>query len=310
IALDGHSLIQESATDLLKKPQDLRASAWGGFGVQYFLAAAVPVPPPAPSSMTAVDGLPVVRIDVPVVQGEAKFAVFMGPKAPDILARAGLGLDRALDFGWFWFVAIPLLQGMKWLHTVTGNYGVSIILLTTIVKIATIPLTRTTFRNMREMQRIQPQIQKLRERFKDDQVALQKETMELYRRHHVNPLSGCLPMVLQLPIFVGLYNALQHAIELRHAPFALWINDLSAPDRLMIAGFGVPVLTILMGVSMFVQQWLTPQQGDPTQQRMMMIMPLIFTFMFINFPAGLVLYWLVNNVLTIGQQYWMMRSSA
>jgi YidC/Oxa1 family membrane protein insertase len=132
--------------------------------------------------------------------------------------------------------------------------------------------------------------------------------MELYRRHRVNPFSGCLPMLLQLPIFVGLYNALLHSIELRHAPFALWIRDLSAPDRLMIAGVGVPVLTLLMGVSMFVQQWLTPQQGDPTQQRMMMFMPLVFTFMFINFPAGLVLYWLVNNVLTIGQQYVMMRS--
>ena len=133
--------------------------------------------------------------------------------------------------------------------------------------------------------------------------------MELYRRHRLNPLTGCLPMVLQLPIFVGLYNTLSHAIELRHAPFALWIRDLSAPDRLMIGGVGVPVLTLLMGASMFLQQWLTPQQGDPTQQRMMMIMPLVFTFMFINFPAGLVLYWLVNNLLTIGQQYAMMRSS-
>jgi YidC/Oxa1 family membrane protein insertase len=116
-------------------------------------------------------------------------------------------------------------------------------------------------------------------------------------------------MLLQLPIFVGLYNALLHAIELRHAPFAFWINDLSAPDRLMIAGFGVPVLTLLMGGSMFLQQRLSPQQGDPTQQRMMMFMPLVFTFMFINFPAGLVLYWLVNNVLSIGQQYLMLRST-
>jgi len=310
IALDGHSLIHESVAELPKEPKTLKSSAWSGFGVQYFLAAAVPIPPPAPSVMTAVDGLPIVRVDNPVAGGEAKFAVFMGPKDHDILAKSGLNLDRALDFGWFWFVALPLLQGMKWLHTVTGNYGVAIILLTTLVKIATIPLTQTTFRNMREMQRIQPQIQKLRERFKDDQVALQKETMELYRRHHVNPLSGCLPMLLQLPIFVGLYNALQYAIELRHAPFGLWIDDLSAPDRLMVGGFGVPVLTILMGISMFVQQWLTPQQGDPVQQRMMMIMPIIFTFMFINFPAGLVLYWLVNNILTIGQQYWMTRTSA
>jgi YidC/Oxa1 family membrane protein insertase len=288
----------------------LTNSTWTGFGVQYFLAAVVPLPSPAPASLTTIDGLPIAQVDNPIAQGEAKFAVFMGPKDHEILVRAGLGLDRALDFGWFWFVAVPLLQGLKLLHALTGNWGIAIILLTTLVKVATIPLTQTTFKNMREMQRIQPQIQKLRERFKDDQVALQKETMELYRRHHVNPLSGCLPMVLQLPIFVGLYNALQYAIELRHAPFGFWINDLSAPDRLMVGGVGVPVLTILMGCSMFLQQWLTPQQGDPVQQRMMMIMPVIFTFMFINFPAGLVLYWLVNNILTIGQQYWMMRRAA
>jgi YidC/Oxa1 family membrane protein insertase len=167
---------------------------------------------------------------------------------------------------------------------------------------------------MREMQKIQPQMAKLRERFKDDQTALQKEMMELYRRHRVNPFSGCLPMILQIPIFIGLYNALSHAIELRHAPL-LWISDLSAPelsapDRLMIGSIPIPVLTVLMGGSMFLQQWMTPQQGDPTQQRMMMFMPLVFTFMFINFPAGLVLYWLVNNMLTIAQQYWMMRSPA
>jgi YidC/Oxa1 family membrane protein insertase len=310
IALEGHALVHESVTDLDKEPKTLTNSTWSGFGVQYFLAAIVPLPSPAPAAMTAIDGLPVVQVDNLVSDGAAKFAVFMGPKDHEILVRAGLGLDRALDFGWFWFVAVPLLQGLKLLHSLTGNYGIAIILLTTIVKIATIPLTQTTFKNMREMQRIQPQIQKLRERFKNDQVALQKETMELYRRHHVNPLSGCLPMLLQLPIFVGLYNALQYAIELRHAPFGLWINDLSAPDRLMVGGIGVPVLTILMGVSMFVQQWITPQQGDPVQQRMMMFMPVIFTFMFINFPSGLVLYWLVNNILTIGQQYWMMRSSA
>jgi YidC/Oxa1 family membrane protein insertase len=310
LALEGNKLIHESVAELPKAPKTLVNSTWSGFGVQYFLSAAVPVPSPVPAVMTAIDGLPIVQVDNPVAQGEAKFAIFMGPKDHEILVKAGLGLDRALDFGWFWFVAVPLLQGMKWLHALTGNYGVAIILLTTLVKIATIPLTQTTFKSMREMQRIQPQIQKLRERFKDDQVALQKETMELYRRHHVNPLSGCLPMLLQLPIFVGLYNALQYAIELRHAPFGLWINDLSAPDRLMVGGIGVPVLTILMGISMFAQQWLTPQQGDPVQQRMMMIMPVIFTFMMINFPAGLVLYWLVNNILTIGQQYWMMRRAA
>jgi YidC/Oxa1 family membrane protein insertase len=142
---------------------------------------------------------------------------------------------------------------------------------------------------------------------------MNKEIMELYRRHKVNPFGGCLPMVLQIPVFVGLYNALLNAVELRHAPFFLWINDLSAPDRLgsvaipFVEPPGFPVLTLLMGVSMLVQQWMTPAAGDPAQQRIMMIMPMMFTFMFINFPAGLTLYWLVNNILTIAQQYAMNR---
>ncbi len=307
IALAGH-LVEKPITDLVKAPTRIDASTWAGFSAQYFLTVALPGTGSAPALLTAVDGTPVVRLDSPLADGQASFAVYAGPKDREDLSRAGHDLDRALDFGWFWFIAIPLLRALRLLHAALGNYGVAIIVLTAMVKLATAPLTRTTFRNMREMQKIQPQMAKLRERFKDDQVALQKEMMELYRRHRVNPFSGCLPMVLQLPIFVGLYNALSHAIELRHAPFALWINDLSAPDRLMVGGVGVPVLTLFMGASMFLQQWLTPQQGDPAQQRMMMFMPLVFTFMFINFPAGLVLYWLVNNVLTIGQQYMMMRT--
>jgi YidC/Oxa1 family membrane protein insertase len=309
LALAQRRLVQKSLDDLRKQPTPVETSTWAGFAAQYFLAVAISDLGPAKAVMSAVDGTPIVRVDAPVTDGRASFDVYVGPKDREVLAAADHDLDRALDFGWFWFIAIPLLQALRFLHRVTGNYGVAIIVLTTLVKVATIPLTQTTFRNMREMQKIQPQMAKLRERFKDDQVALQKEMMELYRRHRVNPFSGCLPMVLQIPIFVGLYNTLSHAIELRHAPFAFWINDLSSPDRLMVGGIGIPVLTLLMGASMFLQQWLTPQQGDPTQQRMMMFMPLVFTFMFINFPAGLVLYWLVNNVLTIGQQYFMMRSS-
>jgi YidC/Oxa1 family membrane protein insertase len=308
LAFPGH-LVEKPVTDLLKAPTRIDSSSWAGFAAQYFLSVALPATGMTTAQMTATDGTPIVRLDAPLADGQATFDVYAGPKDREILRRAGHDLDRALDFGWFWFIAVPLLQALRLLYGVFGNYGVAIIVLTALVKLATTPLTQTTFRNMREMQKIQPQMAKLRERFKDDQVALQKEMMELYRRHRVNPFSGCLPMVLQLPIFVGLYNALSHAIELRHAPFALWINDLSAPDRLMVAGVGVPVLTLFMGASMFVQQWLTPQQGDPSQQRMMMFMPLVFTFMFINFPAGLVLYWLVNNVLTIGQQYLMMRST-
>jgi YidC/Oxa1 family membrane protein insertase len=316
IALAKGRLEQASPGELREEPRTHDGVAWAGFAVQYFLAAALPESGLARAIMTAAEALPgapavpIARVDGAMVGGKTDFGVFFGPKDRDVLVAAGHNLDRALDFGWFWFVAVPLLHALRVLQHITGNYGVAIIILTTLVKVATIPLTQTTFRNMREMQKLQPQILKLRERFKDDQVALQKETMELYRRHHVNPLSGCIPMLLQLPIFVGLYNALMYAIELRHAPFALWIDDLSSPDRLPIAGVGIPVLTLFMGATMFIQQWLTPQQGDPMQQRMMMFMPLLFTFMFINFPAGLVLYWLVNNVLTIAHQYYMMRGSS
>ncbi len=308
VALVGDRLVEKPVKDAPTSDAPFEASAWAGFATQYFLAVAMPASGTLPAVLTGAAGLPVVRMDAAVVDRKAKFAVYGGPKDPEMLARAGHDLGRALNFGWFWFVAIPLLHALRALHRVTGNYGVAIIVLTALVKGATAPLTRTTFRNMREMQKIQPQMAKLRERFKDDQLAFQKEVMELYRRHHVNPFAGCLPMVLQLPVFIGLYNTLSLAIELRHAPFALWINDLSAPDRLPVLGFGVPVLTLFMGASMFLQQWLTPAQADPAQQRMMMFMPIVFTFMFFKFPAGLVLYWLVNNLLTIGQQYFMMRS--
>jgi len=310
VALGERGLVQKPLETLAKQPEttELPGAAWAGFAEQYFLTAVAPAEGAGRAVIGAIEGVPVVQLEAPAAGGAAAFVVYAGPKDRDALARAGHGLDRALDFGWFWFIALPLLHALRLLHDVTGNYGVAIIVLTALVKVATMPLTQATFRNMREMQKIQPQMAKLRERFKEDQAALQKEMMELYRRHRVNPFAGCLPMLLQLPIFVGLYNALMHAVELRHAPFALWINDLSAPDRLVVAGVGVPVLTLLMGASMFLQQWISPAQGDPTQQRMMMFMPLVFTFTFLNFPAGLVLYWLVNNVITIGQQYFLLRT--
>lgn len=289
-------------------PLDWPKATWAGFATHYFLTAIAPLPGPADASFTleGKNDLPVVRVEA--VGDAPAFAVYAGPKEEASLERADHQLSRALDFGYFWFAAIPLLHALRFLNRVFGNYGVAIILLTTAVKVVTIPLTRSTFRHMREMQKLQPQMAKLREKYKDDAAGMQKEMMELYRRHRVNPFSGCLPMILQIPIFIGLYNALSGAIELRHAPFAMWITDLSSPDRLMVAGVPVPLLTLLMGVTMLVQQWLTPQQGDPAQQRIMMFMPLIFTFMFINLPSGLVLYWLVNNVLTIAQQYWMLRT--
>jgi YidC/Oxa1 family membrane protein insertase len=163
---------------------------------------------------------------------------------------------------------------------------------------------------MKQMQKLQPQIKKLREKYKNDKQRMNQEVMQMYKTYKVNPMGGCLPMLVQIPVFIAFYKVLYGSIELRHAPFMLWINDLSAPDRLFpdlgipYVG-GIPVLTLLMGASMFLQQKMTPAtMGDPTQQKMMMLMPIVFTFIFIQFPAGLVLYWLVNNLLSIGQQYY------
>jgi YidC/Oxa1 family membrane protein insertase len=232
-----------------------------------------------------------------------------------LLNEAGHSLRKALDLGMFTFVALPLLHFLRFLYDYIGNYGVCIIILTVLIKVLFFPLTKKSFESMKAMQKLQPEMQKLRERLQDKPEEMNREIMELYRRHKVNPLGGCLPMLLQLPVFIGLYSALQNAIELRHAPFVGWITDLSAPDRLgtlhlpFVEHPGVPVLTLVMGATMFIQQWMTPSAGDPAQQRMMMVMPLIFTFMFINFPAGLTLYWLVNNILTIAQQFTMMRAA-
>jgi YidC/Oxa1 family membrane protein insertase len=226
----------------------------------------------------------------------------------------------------FSFLAVPLLRLLKMFHGFTRNYGVDVILLTVLVKVLFIPLTNRSMKSMRDMQRLQPQMAKLRERFKDDREKLNKEMIELYRRHRVNPLGGCLPMLLQFPVFIGLYQALSQAIELRHAKFAFWVHDLSAHEcypwpgqgtitgcnEFAMLGIPIPILVLLMGGSMILQQYLSPSSGmDPAQQRMMMIlMPVMFTVMFINFPSGLVLYWLVNNVLTITQQWWSNRERA
>jgi YidC/Oxa1 family membrane protein insertase len=214
-----------------------------------------------------------------------------------------------MNLGWFGPISLLLLRIMNFSHRLTGNYGVDIILLTCLVKIVFWPLTQKSFKSMREMQKLQPEMQKLREKYKDDAKQMNTEIMELYKRHKVNPLGGCLPMVLQIPVFFGLYQLLANIIQLRHAPFVLWIHDLSAPERLDVMGYGIPVLTLLLGASMFLQQKMAPPAGDPTQQKIMMFMPLIFTFMFIGFPAGLTLYWLTNNVLTIAQQYFVIRSA-
>jgi YidC/Oxa1 family membrane protein insertase len=208
---------------------------------------------------------------------------------------------------------------MNQIYKVIPNYGIAIIILTLITKIILFPLGNKSYKSMNDMKRMQPLMTEIREKYKDDKKKMNEETMALYRTYKINPMGGCLPMVVQLPVFFALYRMLYQAIELRHAPFFGWINDLSAPDRLFQFGFsipfmeppyGIPVLTIVMGATMFLQQKMSPPPGDPTQAKIMMFMPLIFTVIFINFSAGLVLYWLINNIFSIAQQYYIQKKYA
>ncbi len=253
---------------------------------------------------------------------EGRAWVYIGPKEYDRLNALGVGLEGAIDFGGFplprkygglplsW-VAVPILWLMNFFYSYIPNYGVAIILLTVITKIFFYPLTRKSMTSMKAMQALQPQINALRAKYQKDPQRLQRETLELYRKHKINPMGGCLPMLVQVPIFYALYLVFSLSVELQNAVFlcfgtifgtALWICDLAQHDPTY-------VLPILMGVSMFVQQKMTPTVGDPTQAKIMLVMPVVFTFMFLNLPSGLVLYWFVSNVLQILQQHYMDRAA-
>jgi YidC/Oxa1 family membrane protein insertase len=233
------------------------------------------------------------------------FTVYTGPKELRRLASFdanGKSLEELVFYNYGWVRALRpdvwLLRPLQWLYGVTHNYGVAIIIITVIIKLLFSPLTWKSFKSMQAMQHLQPQMKRLQDMYKNDRQKLNEEMMRLYREQKVNPLGGCLPMVVQIPVFIALYQVLYGSIELRHAGFIWWMKDLSAPDHPM---------AVLMGASMVVQQWMTPTTGDPRQAKMMLFMPIIFTFMFLNFPVGLVIYWLVNNLLTIAQQYVMLR---
>lgn len=256
----------------------------------------------------------------PGTQNTYQYLLFFGPKSMQILGEAGHSLKKALNFGMFDILAKPCVWLMNKLYSVIPNYGIAIIVLTILIKGVLWPLGSKSYKSMSEMKKIQPLMKEIREKHKNDKKKMNEEVMSLYRTYKINPLGGCLPMVVQLPVFFALYRMLYQAIELRHAPFFLWIKDLSAPDRLfrfdiasipfMEPPYGIPVLTIIMGATMLLQQKMSPPMGDPTQAKMMMFMPLIFTVIFINFSAGLVLYWLVNNVLSISQQYYIQKKYA
>jgi YidC/Oxa1 family membrane protein insertase len=249
----------------------------------------------------------------PGTQYTYNYQLYMGPKSMQELKQVGNDLDKLIDFGWFDFIAKPCVWLMNVFYGVIPNYGVAIIILTILVKILLWPLGAKSYKSMSEMKKIQPLMKEIREKYKNDKKKMNQEVMGLYRTYKINPLGGCLPMVVQLPVFFALYRMLYEAIELRHAHFFLWIDDLSAPDRLFHFGFsipfmeppyGIPVLTLVMGASMLLQQKMSPPMGDATQAKMMMFMPLVFTVIFINFSSGLVLYWLTNNILSIAQQYY------
>lgn len=298
---------------------------WISVEDRYFLSSIIPETPISGSmKLSLVDNVVMNQLVNPIFElspGAEKsfqFFVFMGPKSMDLLDSLGHDLGKALNFGFFNVIAKPCLWFMNKIHSVIPNYGIAIILLTVFTKILLWPLGNKSYKSMSEMKKLQPLMTEIREKYKNDKQKMNQELMALYRTYKVNPMGGCLPMVLQIPVFFALYRMLYQAIELRHAPFFLWINDLSAPDRLFDFGFtipfmeppfGIPVLTIIMGATMLLQQKMSPPPGDPTQAKMMMLMPVVFTFIFINFSSGLVLYWLVNNVLSISQQYYVQKKT-
>ncbi|MFZ2395574.1 MAG: membrane protein insertase YidC [Smithella sp.] len=289
--------------------------SWGGFENKYFMAAVIPQDPSLTSINISKDKNNMVSVEIkgtksvipPNQSDSLKYSLFIGPKDYTLLKKQGISLEEAIEFDSFipglkW-LSIGLLIFIKFLYQYVSNYGVAIIILTILIKLIFWPLGNISYKSMKEMQKLQPKLVELKEKFKNDQAKLGQETMALYKAHKVNPLSGCLPMLIQIPVFIGLYNTLLYAIELRHSPLFWWIQDLSAKDPYYIT-------PIIMGATQFIQQKMTPTTGDPMMAKMMLIMPIVFTFIFLNFPSGLVIYWLLNNVLSIGQQIYINKKFA
>jgi YidC/Oxa1 family membrane protein insertase len=233
--------------------------------------------------------------------GALSVPLYAGPQEQDKLAVLAPGLDLTVDYGWLTVIAKPLFWFLQWLYQWVGNWGTAIILLTVTIKLVFYPLSAASYRSMARMRVVAPKMQRLKEQYGDDRQRMSQAMMELYRTEKINPLGGCLPVVVQIPVFIALYWVLLASVELRHAPFMLWINDLSNPDPWF-------VLPTLMGATMILQTYLNPEPPDPVQAKIMKIMPIAFSIMFFFFPAGLVLYWLINNVLSIAQQWQITRA--
>ena len=288
---------------------------WAGIDSSYFLMAVVPTSQKMFFKGKYEDSVYRVALEQntsiqPGQSEELSASYYLGPKRQEYLAKVGNNLIGALHYGWLNIIARPLVQVLKFFYSYVGNYGIAIILLTFVIKIVFWPLSHKSFKSMEKMKKIQPMMKQLKEKYKDDRQKMNQELMQLYKTYKVNPAGGCLPMLLQIPVFIGLYEALMGAVELRHAPFItyfpftdyFWLADLSAKDPFYIT-------PVVMGLSMFLQQKLSPTAGDPTQAKIMLIMPIFLTFIFLNFPAGLVVYFFTNNMLSIFQQWRLMRKA-
>ncbi|HNY64375.1 MAG TPA: membrane protein insertase YidC [Deltaproteobacteria bacterium] len=284
---------------------------WFGFEDKYFLRTLIPTTPAGTTLTIKRTSDTLVRMMYrsgtttiqPGVSVQKDYLLFVGPKELGTLKAADYNLNKALDFGFFDIIAKPLLVAMNWIYGFTKSYGLTIIILTVFIKIILYPLTLKSFKSMKELQKIQPLMKELQAKYKEDKQRLNQEMMKLYSEHKINPMGGCLPMLLQIPILFALYKVFYQAIELRHTPFHIfgtWLPDLSAKDPYYIT-------PILMGVSQFVLQKMSPAPGDEMQQKIMLIMPVMFTVLFLNFPSGLVIYWLISNILSIAQQAYINR---
>ncbi len=311
-------------------------NGWIGFTDNYWMTALVPAanqPFRAVFKSGQSNAGPIYQTDMrlptfqvaPGSNASARTYLFAGAKEVATIRayQDALGIDRfedAVDWGWFFFLTKPFFQILIWIQGYIGNMGVSIILLTVLVKAVLFPLAYKSYSAMARMKMLQPEMEKLKERVGDDRTALQREMMALYKKEKVNPAAGCLPIVLQIPIFFSLYKVLLVAIEMRHAPFVGWIRDLTAPDPTSIFNLfglipftppeilGIGFWPLMMGITMWLQMKLNPAPADPIQQKIFAWMPIVFTFMLGRFPAGLVIYWTANNILTFSQQYTIMRA--
>lgn len=295
--------------DLEEKPfEQSIQGGWAAMVQQYFVSAWIPRSDitslyRAAKSENNTFGVGFVEPAILVAPGLAtsvKAQLYAGPQITDVLEKVAPGLQLTVDYGILWPICKPIFWLLKKIYNITGNWGWAIILITILIKLLFYRLSASSYRSMGNMKKLQPRIEALKERCGDDKQKFSKSVMELYKKEKVNPLGGCLPTLIQIPVFIALYYVLLGSVELRLAPFALWITDLSEKDPYY-------VLPILMGISMFVQHKLNPPSPDPMQAKVMMLMPIVFTVLFLNFPSGLVLYWLVNNVLSILQQWYITR---